>query len=43
MPKTEKCYFCDRQAEYDQTVSIDESIYTVAGVCKNHLRMGLSV
>ena len=43
MPKTEKCYFCDHQAEYDQVVKTEESIYTVASVCKVNLRMGLSV
>jgi hypothetical protein len=43
MHKTETCYFCDREAEYDQTVTVDESTYTVSGVCKVHLRMGLSV
>ena len=43
MLKTEKCYFCDLQAEYDQVVKTDKSAYTIAGVCKLHLRMGLSV
>jgi hypothetical protein len=43
MPKKENCYFCDTQAEYDQIVKTENCDYTVAGVCKNHLRMGLSV
>ncbi len=37
-----KCYFCDHSAEYDQVVPVDNSQYTVSGVCKNHLKMGLS-
>lgn len=40
--KPEKCNFCDLQAEYDQVVTIGESKYTVSGVCKSHLLMGLS-
>ena len=42
MHKTETCYYCDREAEYNQTVVVDGSSYTVSGVCKNHLQMGLS-
>lgn len=42
MCKEESCHFCDREAEYDQLVTLDESSYTVSGVCKKHLRMGLS-
>lgn len=38
----EKCYFCDHLAEYNQVVSLGGSIYTVSGVCKSHLLMGLS-
>lgn len=38
----EKCNFCDLQAEYDQVVTVGDSRYTVSGVCKKHLRMGLS-
>lgn len=38
----EKCNFCDLQAEYDQVVTVGESKYTVSGVCKKHLLMGLS-
>jgi hypothetical protein len=37
----DKCYFCDHNAEYDQVVPLDSG-YSVSGVCKNHLRMGLS-
>ena len=43
MPKKETCYFCDKQAEYDQLVTVGDSTYTVSGVCKAHLLMGLSV
>jgi len=43
MPKTkEKCHFCDHQAEYEQVVTVGDSKYTVSGVCKSHLMMGLS-
>jgi len=43
MSKTdERCFFCDHQAEYDQVVRLEESEYTVSGVCSNHLLMGLS-
>ena len=42
MSKTdERCFFCDHQAQYDQVV-LDSSDYTVSGVCKSHLLMGLS-
>ncbi len=40
--KTTTCHFCDHQAEYDQVVTIGNTEYTVSGVCKNHLTMGLS-
>ena len=39
----EKCYFCDRESEYDQVVEIDDSAYIVDGLCKLHLRMNLSL
>jgi len=39
--KIDKCYFCDHEAEYDQVVPFDSG-YSVSGVCKNHLKMGLS-
>jgi hypothetical protein len=43
MPKNkEQCHFCDHLAEYDQVVTLGESTYTVSGVCKSHLLMGLS-
>jgi hypothetical protein len=37
----EKCFYCDALAEYSQLVG-EEGSYTVAGVCKKHLTMGLS-
>lgn len=40
--KTITCHFCDHQAEYDQVVTVGNTEYTVSGVCKNHLTMGLS-
>jgi len=36
------CYFCDQLAEYNQVVKIENNSYTVSGVCKDHLEMGLS-
>lgn len=36
------CYFCDQRAEYNQVVTVEKNSYTVSGVCKNHLEMGLS-
>ncbi len=38
----EKCYFCNREAEYDQVVDADNFNYFISGVCRNHLKMGLS-
>jgi hypothetical protein len=38
----DRCYFCDQRAEYNQVVKQEENSYTVSGVCKNHLVMGLS-
>jgi hypothetical protein len=43
MDKTEKCYFCDFKAEYNEVVKTDKSTYIIKGVCKVHLHMGLSV
>lgn len=42
MTKTEKCYFCDLKAEYNDVVKTDKSTYTILSVCKLHLKMGLS-
>ena len=42
MIKTEKCYFCDLKAEYNDVVKTDKSTYTISSVCKLHLKMGLS-
>lgn len=38
----DQCYFCLEKAEYNQIVLVEENSYTVSGVCKNHLIMGLS-
>lgn len=37
----EKCFYCNEKAEYTQLVG-EEGNYSVAGVCKKHLTMGLS-
>jgi len=37
----EKCFYCDQEAEYNQIVG-ENGDYSVAGVCKKHLVMGLS-
>lgn len=39
---SDTCYFCDQLAEYNQVVKIENNSYTVSGVCKDHLEMGLS-
>ena len=38
--KPEKCYYCDKKAEYNQLVE-DSASFVVSGVCKDHLSMGL--
>jgi hypothetical protein len=42
MTEQEKCHFCDKLAEYDQVVTMNNINYTISGVCKSHLLMGLS-
>jgi len=37
----EQCFYCESEAEYSQLVG-EEGNYTVAGVCKKHLVLGLS-
>jgi hypothetical protein len=38
---TDQCYYCDTPAEYNDVV-VEDLVYSVSGVCKKHLRMGLS-
>ena len=39
--RIERCHYCSNPAEYNQLVGEDK-IYTVTGVCKDHLEMGLT-
>jgi PP-loop superfamily ATP-utilizing enzyme len=39
---SDRCYFCDNTAEYNDIVKIEEYNYIISGVCKEHLKMGLS-
>lgn len=39
---TDKCHLCDNTAEYDDIARVEGDVYVVSGVCKNHLKMGLS-
>ena len=39
---SDHCYFCPEKAQYNQVVLVEKDSYTVSGVCKNHLIMGLS-
>ena len=39
----EKCYYCDKPAEYNDLVGTIEEGFSVAGVCTKHIRQyGLS-
>jgi hypothetical protein len=38
---TDQCYYCDKPAKYNDIV-VEDLVYSVSGVCKSHLRMGLS-
>ena len=38
----EKCYFCDNISEYNDVVKVKIHDYIISGVCKEHLKMGLS-
>jgi hypothetical protein len=42
LKKKEKCYFCDHKAEYNQVIDLGQHGYSISGVCKSHLEMGLS-
>jgi hypothetical protein len=42
LSKKEKCYFCDHKAEYNQVIDLGKFGYSISGVCKSHLEMGLS-
>jgi hypothetical protein len=39
---SDRCYFCEDPAEYNDIVEVSETNFTVSGVCKKHLKMGLS-
>jgi hypothetical protein len=39
---SDRCYYCDKPAEYNDVVEVTEFNFTVSGVCKNHVEVGLS-
>jgi hypothetical protein len=39
--KKEKCFYCEKIALYNQLVNYD-GVYTVTGVCRNHLIIDIS-
>jgi hypothetical protein len=39
---TDKCHLCNNIAEYDDIAKVEGDDYIVSGVCKEHLKMGLS-